>query len=81
MLDGESLTELEADPFDAVISRVGLIYFPDQQKALQGMKHQLRSDGKVAAMVYSTAERNPFFSIPVIKVASESKFRVRWQAS
>jgi ubiquinone/menaquinone biosynthesis C-methylase UbiE len=65
VLDGENLTELEADPFDAVISRVGLIYFPDQQKALHGMKQQLRNDGKVAAMVYSTAERNPFFSIPV----------------
>ena len=65
VLDGENLTELEAEPFDAVISRVGLIYFPDQQKALTGMKHQLRNDGKVAAMVYSTAEKNPFFSIPV----------------
>ena len=65
VLDGERLLELEADPFDAVISRVGLIYFPDQQKALTGMKHQLRNDGKIAAMVYSTAERNPFFSIPV----------------
>jgi ubiquinone/menaquinone biosynthesis C-methylase UbiE len=64
-LDGEQLAELDADPFDAVISRVGLIYFPDQQKALTGMKHQLRENGKVAAMVYSTAERNPFFSIPV----------------
>lgn len=65
VLDGENLTELEAGSFDAVISRVGLIYFPDQQKALTGMKHQLRNDGKIAAMVYSTAERNPFFSIPV----------------
>jgi SAM-dependent methyltransferase len=65
VLDGEKLTELEADPFDAVISRVGLIYFPDQQKALAGMKHQLKSDGKVAAMVYSAADRNQFFSIPV----------------
>ena len=65
VLDGENLAELEADPFDAVISRVGLIYFPDQQKALTGMKHQLRADGKVAAMVYSTADKNPFFSIPV----------------
>ena len=65
VLDGESLTELEAPPFDAVISRVGLIYFPDQQKALTGMKHQLKGNGKVAAMVYSTAEKNPFFSIPV----------------
>jgi len=64
-LDGEQLADLDADPFDAVISRVGLIYFPDQQKALTGMKQQLRTDGKVAAMVYSTAEQNPFFSIPV----------------
>ena len=64
-LDGEQLADLDADPFDAVISRVGLIYFPDQQKALTGMKHQLRENGKLAAMVYSTAERNPFFSIPV----------------
>ena len=65
VLDGESLADLETDPFDAVISRVGLIYFPDQQKALAGMKHHLKEDGKVAAMVYSTADRNPFFSIPV----------------
>jgi len=65
VIDGENLAELEATPFDAVISRVGLIYFPDQQKALAGMKQQLRPDGKVAAMVYATAESNPFFSIPV----------------
>lgn len=65
VMDGEELNLLEADPFDAVISRVGLIYFPDQQKALAGMKHQLRNGGKVGAMVYSTAETNPFFSIPV----------------
>lgn len=64
-LDGEQLADLDGEPFDAVISRVGLIYFPDQQKALAGMKSQLREGGKVAAMVYSTADRNPFFSIPV----------------
>lgn len=65
VIDGENLDEISAEPFDAVISRVGLIYFPDQQKALAGMKQQLRPGGKVAAMVYSTAETNPFFSIPV----------------
>jgi len=63
--DGEKLADLVVDPFDAVISRVGLIYFPDQQKALAGMKHQLRDEGKMGAMVYSTADRNPFFSIPI----------------
>jgi len=64
-IDGECLDELDAGPFDAVISRVGLIYFPDQQKALRGMGSTLRDGGKIAAMVYSTAECNGFFSLPV----------------
>jgi SAM-dependent methyltransferase len=65
VIDGENLADISTAPFDAVISRVGLIYFPDQQKALAGMKHHTRPGGKVAAMVYSTADTNPFFSIPV----------------
>jgi len=64
-LDGECLTDLEANLYDAVISRVGLIYFPDQQKALRGMKHTLKENGKVGAIVYSTPDRNAFFSDPV----------------
>jgi ubiquinone/menaquinone biosynthesis C-methylase UbiE len=64
VLDGENL-EVEAGSFDAVISRVGLIYFPDQQKALAGMRRALKPGGRVAAIVYSTAENNKFFSIPI----------------
>ncbi|MHB8912944.1 MAG: class I SAM-dependent methyltransferase, partial [Lysobacter sp.] len=64
-LDGEVLDELPAESFDAVISRVGLIYFPDQQKALAGMKHVLKPGGRIGAIVYSTADNNAFFSIPV----------------
>jgi ubiquinone/menaquinone biosynthesis C-methylase UbiE len=64
VMDGENL-ELEGGAFDAVISRVGLIYFPDQQKALTGMHRVLKPGGRVAAIVYSTAENNKFFSIPV----------------
>jgi SAM-dependent methyltransferase len=63
--DGEVLDEVAAGTFDAVISRVGLIYFPDQQKALQGMRRVLRDGGRVGAVVYSTPDRNGFFSIPV----------------
>ena len=48
-----------------MISRVGLIYFPDRQAALAGMRRALKSGGRVAAIVYSTADRNGFFSIPV----------------
>ena len=64
VMDGENL-ELEAEAFDAVISRVGLIYFPDQQRALTGMRRVLKPGGKIAAIVYSTAENNKFFSLPV----------------
>lgn len=72
-LDGESLTELEGESFDAVISRVGMIYFPDQQGALAGMRHALKEGGKVAAMVYSTAEKNAFFSVPVSIIRRRAK--------
>ncbi len=73
VLDGENLMTLNDLPFDAVISRVGLIYFPDQHKALTGMKQQLKEGGKVAAMVYSTADRNEFFSIPVSIIRRRAK--------
>jgi SAM-dependent methyltransferase len=63
-LDGERLGVAPAS-FDAVISRVGLIYFPDQQAALAGMRVALRPGGRLSAVVYSTADVNGFFSIPV----------------
>ncbi|HKQ38261.1 MAG TPA: methyltransferase domain-containing protein [Verrucomicrobiae bacterium] len=65
VMDGEKLEELESDSFDTVISRVGLIYFPDQQKALTGMRRVLKPGGRIAAIVYSTADNNRFFSIPI----------------
>ena len=68
VLDGEEL-DVPEGAFDAVISRVGLIYFPDQQKALAGMKRALKPGGRVAAIVYSTAENN-----------NSSRFRFRLSA-
>lgn len=64
VMDGERI-DVEEAFYDAVISRVGLIYFPDQQAALAGMLRALKPGGRVAAIVYSTPERNEFFSIPV----------------
>jgi len=72
VMDGENLT-LEDETFDAVISRVGLIYFPDQQKALKEMLRVLKPGGKVAAIVYSTPEENKFFSVPVSIIRNRAK--------
>ena len=63
VLDGENL-DVEPGSFDAVVSRVGFIYFPDQQAAFAGMRRALRP-GRLAGVVYSTPEANGFFSIPV----------------
>src|SRR5687768_3462491 len=64
-LDGERHDTLPEGSFDAAISRVGLIYFPDQQRALAGIRRALETGGRFAAVVYSTPEKNPFFSLPV----------------
>jgi SAM-dependent methyltransferase len=64
VMDGEELG-VEAGQFDAVISRVGLIYFPDRQHALAGMKRALRPGGRIAVAVYGVADDNGFFSVPV----------------
>ena len=63
--DGEDLSAVEPSSYDAVISRVGLIYFPNQRAALESMCRVLRPGGRLSAVVYSTADRNEFFSLPV----------------
>jgi len=63
-MDGEALS-VEPGFFDAAISRLGLIYFPNLPKALSEMRSALRPGGKIGAIVYSTADANGFFSIPV----------------
>ena len=63
--DGEQLGDLADGRFDAAISRLGLIYLPDQVGALRGIGEALRAGGRVSAVVYSTADRNGFFSVPV----------------
>lgn len=64
VLDGEQL-DVDENSFDAVISRVGFIYFPNQQDALRGMHRALTPGGRLAGIVYSTPQNNEFFSIPV----------------
>lgn len=72
-LDGEELRELPAESFDAAISRVGLIYFPDRHEALGGIHHALRDGGRFATVTYSTAATNGFFSVPVSIIRDRAK--------
>ena len=64
VLDGEDL-KLPDDSFDAVVSRLGVMIFPHQEKALTGFRRVLKKDGRLGLIVFSTAENNPFFSGPL----------------
>jgi SAM-dependent methyltransferase len=71
-MDGEHL-DVSPGSFDAVISRVGLIYFPDRRAALTSMLHALAPGGRLAAVSYSTPERNGFFSVPISVVRAHAQ--------
>jgi SAM-dependent methyltransferase len=73
VLDGEHIADLPENSFNAVISRVGLIYFPNKHKALTGKYRALKPRGKISAIVYSTPENNKFFSIPVSIIRRRAK--------
>jgi SAM-dependent methyltransferase len=71
-MDGEHL-DVPPGSFDAVISRVGLIYFPDRQGALTSMLRALTPGGRIAAVSYSTPERNGFFSVPISVIRAHAR--------
>jgi len=64
LMDGENIDMGDAK-FDAVISRVGLIFFPDQDRAMAAQISALKPGGRVGALVYATPQECRFFSDPV----------------
>ena len=60
--DGEDLA-LRPASFDAVVCRLGLMFFPDPLQGLQGMHRALRAGGGICTMVFSRPERNPCIAI------------------
>jgi SAM-dependent methyltransferase len=63
-MDAEAL-DVEPGTFDAAICRLGLMYLPDLAGALAAIRRALRPGGRLAAIVFSTPDRNGFFSAPV----------------
>jgi len=64
VMDGENLDLADAS-FDAVLSRLGLIFFPDRQRALSEIRRVLKLGGRVVLASFTTPQANPFFSIPI----------------
>lgn len=60
--DGENLP-VEPASFDAVVCRLGLMFFPDPLQGLRGMHRALRPGGGICTMVFSRPDRNPCLGI------------------
>ncbi len=63
-MDAEAL-DVEPGTFDAAICRLGLMYLPALGAALASVRRALAPGGRLAAIVFSTPDRNGFFSVPV----------------
>jgi ubiquinone/menaquinone biosynthesis C-methylase UbiE len=55
----------ESDSFDAAISRLALMLIPERAKALAEIYRVLRPGGRLAAIVLSSAETNPYTELPM----------------
>lgn len=64
VMDAQHL-DVEPGSFDAVISRLGLMFVPDLQAALAGIRRALKPGGKLAAIVMSSAEKCRYFALPL----------------
>ncbi|MCC6178674.1 MAG: methyltransferase domain-containing protein [Chloroflexi bacterium] len=63
VMDARSL-DLDDASFDAAISRMGLMLMPDRQDALRGIYRALTPGAKFGAMVFSSFDKNPYFTVP-----------------
>lgn len=64
VMDAEQL-ELPDNSFNAVISRLGVMYLPNPRLAFGEMLRVLRPGGRAAVIVYGNAQGSPHITIPV----------------
>ena len=62
--DGESLRVADAS-FDAVVCRLGLMFYPDPGKGAREMFRALKPGGSACTMVFSSPDKNPCVAILV----------------
>jgi SAM-dependent methyltransferase len=57
--------EVPAHSFDAAISRFGLMFLTNIVEGLRRIRRALKPAARLAAVVWSTQERNPYLAIPL----------------
>jgi ubiquinone/menaquinone biosynthesis C-methylase UbiE len=65
-MNGENLEAIADDSFDIVISRLGLMLFPNPLKGLKEMHRVLKPGGRKVALVFTTPDNSPCLSGPAM---------------
>lgn len=71
-MDGEQ-PDLPDASFDAVLCRLGLMYMPHPVAALREWRRVLAAGGRVAVVVFSTPERNPWGAVPAAVIRRRAR--------
>lgn len=61
----DAQTHAFATPFDAIVSRFGVMFFPDPVAAFANLRRALKPDGKLAFAAWRTPEENPLALVPL----------------
>lgn len=64
VVDGEEL-DVEAESFDAVLCRWGIMFMPEPVRCLRQAHQALKPGGRIVVTVWGPPERNPFFTVPM----------------
>ncbi|MEX0806151.1 MAG: methyltransferase domain-containing protein [Candidatus Binatia bacterium] len=64
VMNAENL-ELDANSFDTVLCRMGLMLFPHPLKTLTSMQGIVKQEGRVAVMAHSTPASNLYHGLPL----------------
>jgi len=75
-LDNVSFVEADAQttippgaPFDAIVSRFGVMFFDDFDAAFTNLRHASGPDGRLAFVCWQTPDQNPWFLTPLMALA------------
>ncbi|KGM46707.1 class I SAM-dependent methyltransferase [Pseudooceanicola atlanticus] len=63
--------DFSAQPFDLLVSRLGMSFFADTVAALRNLSNALKDHGKMVFVCWASVAKNPWFEIP--KQAAEER--------
>ena len=65
-VEADAQTHVFDEPFDAIYSRFGMMFFADPTAAFANLRRALAPDGRIAFVCWRSVEENPFMTAPMV---------------